>query len=155
MPTLVFKSLTKSSTLRELGNINTPHSSVRNNVWQFGPITSSLSYLPQKRSRKLSSNSIWRGEEENKKINLALVLDEEMAAELEKEGETGSVADLNVDPEDVAMRALKRSWKERPTILWAPFSDGLAIICAITLISLGLSAFTCDSHLRRAHAQEL
>ncbi len=71
---------------------------------------------------------IWRGEEENKKINQAMRVDE-----AEKEESL-----IDEDVEDVVMRRLKRHWRERPVMLWAPLADGLSIMLCIGLISLGV-----------------
>jgi hypothetical protein len=69
---------------------------------------------------------VWRGEEANKKNNQAMIVQEE---ELKEE---------DMDPEDVTMRKMKRHWRERPVMLWAPLSDGFAIVLVIVLIGLGL-----------------
>lgn len=87
-------------------------------------------------------NFIWRGEEANKKINQAMVFDEEEEKEKEKAAlqlEDGTeLKEEDMDPEDVAMRKMKRHWRERPVMLWAPLSDGFAIILVIVLIGFGL-----------------
>lgn len=79
---------------------------------------------------------IWRGEEENKKANQAMILADEEKAEHEAEG--GSIADEALDPEDVAMRKLKKHWRERPQVLIAPITDALSIMVVFALIGLGL-----------------
>ncbi|KAK4689791.1 hypothetical protein P7C73_g331, partial [Tremellales sp. Uapishka_1] len=78
---------------------------------------------------------IWRGEEENMKMNQALVADLREAAE---EHEDTKVEEENMDPEDVEMRQVKRQWKERPVMLIAPMMDGLSMIFCMALIALGL-----------------
>ena len=73
---------------------------------------------------------IWRGEDENKKTNQAMVIDE-------KGNEDGEKLAVDEDLEDIEMRSLKRHWRERPVMLWAPISDGLAIMMCMALLSLG------------------
>jgi hypothetical protein len=91
---------------------------------------------------------IWRGEEENRKMNQALLLDEELALEREKAEREGSIYEADLDPEDIVIRKMKRQWRERPIILWAPVTDGLAIMTSFTLIALGLREFALlDSHI--------
>jgi len=75
---------------------------------------------------------IWRGEEENKKINQAMLIEDEEKEELEE-----AVVESD-DPEDVTLRKIQKHWRERPTMLYAPISDGMAIIVCMMLISLGL-----------------
>lgn len=87
-------------------------------------------------------NFIWRGEEANKKINQSMLIEEEEEKEkakvwLQEDGTELKEEDL--DPEDVALRKMKRHWRERPVMLWAPLSDGLAIMLVIVLIGFGLS----------------
>lgn len=79
---------------------------------------------------------IWRGEEENKQANPAIVLAEEEKAEEEKDMEDGK--ELSMDPEDVATRELKRQWRERPQRLIAPITDALTIMTVFCLIGLGM-----------------
>jgi hypothetical protein len=80
---------------------------------------------------------VWRGEEANKKNNQAMVAQEE--EEKEQVDENGEVIkEEDMDPEDVTMRKMKRHWRERPVMLWAPLSDGCAIILVIALIGFGL-----------------
>lgn len=79
---------------------------------------------------------IWRGESENKKNNQVMVMDEELEA---KSFVLESTAIEPGDPEDVVDRKIRQHWKERPTMLWAPISDGLAIMMCFTVVSLGLS----------------
>lgn len=55
-------------------------------------------------------------------------------------------AEEDLDPEDAEMRRVKKHWRERPVMLWAPISDGLAIILVICLIALGLSRFPRDRY---------
>ena len=90
---------------------------------------------------------IWRGEDENKRINAAMIAEEE-----EKEAaEAGSVKEEDLDPEDVELRKLKKSWRDRPTMLYAPMSDGLSIIVTMTIIALGLSRCRRLHHGGQAH----
>jgi hypothetical protein len=80
---------------------------------------------------------VWRGEEANKKVNQAMVTQEEEEKEMvDENGET--IKEEDMDPEDVTMRKMKRHWRERPVMLWAPLSDGLAIMLVIVLIGFGL-----------------
>jgi hypothetical protein len=83
---------------------------------------------------------IWRGEEKNLKFNQAILVDAEMAEEDEKPEEESSV-DEGLDPEDVEKKRRKKHWKERPVTLYAPLSDGMAIIICISLIALGLREY--------------
>jgi len=83
---------------------------------------------------------IWRGEEENKKMNQAMMIDEEN----EKAEKASS---FDEDTEDAAMRRLKRHWRERPVVLWAPVSDGLAIMLCMGIISLGGSESSLGTKL--------
>lgn len=79
---------------------------------------------------------IWRGEEENRKINQAIQIDEQ---EKKEEGDTQSMKEEeDMDPEDVEMRRVKRHWRERPTNLFAPMIDGMAIMVCLAVIGLGL-----------------
>jgi hypothetical protein len=81
---------------------------------------------------------VWRGEEANKKINQAMVLQEEEEKQMvTEEGE--EIKEEDMDPEDITLRKMKRHWRERPVMLWAPVSDGFSIMLVITLIGLGLS----------------
>ena len=73
---------------------------------------------------------IWRGEDENKKTNQAMVIDEKNKEDVE-------ILPVDEDLEDIEMRSLKRQWRERPLMLWAPISDGLAIMICMALIALG------------------
>lgn len=85
-------------------------------------------------------NFIWRGEEANKKINQSMLIEEEEEKEKAQLAEDGTeLKEEDMDPEDVTLRKMKRHWRERPVMLWAPLSDGLAIALVITLIGLGLS----------------
>lgn len=78
---------------------------------------------------------VWRGEEENKKINQDMLLDEQQ----EKEEWVNESTVIEVgDPEDVVARKMKQHWTDRPVMLWAPISDGFAIVTCIGIISLGL-----------------
>jgi len=80
---------------------------------------------------------VWRGEEANKKNNQAMVVqEEELKEQLDESGEV--IKEEDMDPEDVTMRKMKRHWRERPVMLWAPLSDGCAIILVIVLIGFGL-----------------
>lgn len=80
---------------------------------------------------------VWRGEEANKKVNQAMIIqEEEEKAQVDENGEV--VKDEDMDPEDVTMRKMKRHWRERPVMLWAPVSDGFAIMLVIVLIGFGL-----------------
>ncbi|WVR04423.1 hypothetical protein IAU60_001425 [Kwoniella sp. DSM 27419] len=107
---------------------------------------------------------VWRGPDINYKYNQAMVVDaknreEEHARERrdsensqEKYGIDGVVLpELNVDdngstkekvedldPEDIAKRDLKQSWRERPVSLIAPIADGFSIMLCSGLIALGL-----------------
>jgi len=45
------------------------------------------------------------------------------------------------------MRRLKRHWRERPVVLWAPVSDGLAIMLCMGIISLGGSESSLGTKL--------
>jgi hypothetical protein len=65
-----------------------------------------------------------------------MVMDEELEA---KSFVLESTAIEPGDPEDVVDRKIRQHWKERPTMLWAPISDGLAIMMCFTVVSLGLS----------------
>lgn len=78
---------------------------------------------------------VWRGEEENKKINQEMLLDEQLEKE---EWINQSTVIEEGDPEDVVARKLQQHWKERPVMLWAPISDGFAIITCMVIIALGL-----------------
>lgn len=85
-------------------------------------------------------NFIWRGEEANKKINQSMLIEEEEEKEKAQMAEDGTeIKEEDMDPEDVTLRKMKRHWRERPVMLWAPLSDGFAIALVITLIGLGLS----------------
>lgn len=80
---------------------------------------------------------VWRGEAANKKINQAMVTqEEEEKEEIDENGEV--IKEEDMDPEDVVMRKMKRHWRERPVMLWAPLSDGFAIMLVIVLIGFGL-----------------
>ena len=80
---------------------------------------------------------VWRGEEANKKVNQAMIIQEaEEKAQVDENGDI--VKDEDMDPEDVTMRKMKRHWRERPVMLWAPLSDGFAIMLVIVLIGFGL-----------------
>jgi hypothetical protein len=84
-------------------------------------------------------NFVWRGEEANKKINQSMLIEEEEEKEKARLGEDGTeIKEEDMDPEDIALRKMKRHWRERPVMLWAPISDGLSIALVITLIGLGL-----------------
>ncbi|KAL7424393.1 hypothetical protein Q5752_000075 [Cryptotrichosporon argae] len=78
---------------------------------------------------------IWRGEDENRRINQAMLVD--AAVEMD-EKEAMSVLEEGLDGEDVEARRLKRQWKERPIRLIAPVTDGGSIIIAFCLLALGL-----------------
>lgn len=84
---------------------------------------------------------IWRGEEENLRINekalIDAALEEEAQQKEEQDGQENKEEDL--DPEDVEMRKIKKGWRERPTMLFAPLSDGFSIMLCMTVIALGLS----------------
>lgn len=96
---------------------------------------------------------VWRGEEANKKINQAMVLQEEEEKQMvNDEGE--AIKEEDMDPEDVTMRKMKRHWRERPVMLWAPLSDGFAIMLVITLIGLGLSEFGGGARLIGANVRD-
>lgn len=83
---------------------------------------------------------IWRGEEENKKINRAILVDEEeKKADMEEEDRGSVKGESVVDPEDVEMRKVRKHWRERPVRLIAPMFDGMAIIVCMAILSLGLS----------------
>lgn len=77
---------------------------------------------------------IWRGENEKKKINQAMIDDEE--AEKVEFAEEGSVVGPE-DPEDVVMRKVKKHWRERPVMLFAPIMSGFAIIVTMGCLGLG------------------
>jgi len=77
---------------------------------------------------------IWRGENEKKNTNQAMVDDEE--AEKDEFADEGSVVDPE-DPEDVVMRKVKKHWRERPVMLYAPIMSGLTIIVCLACIGLG------------------
>jgi hypothetical protein len=79
---------------------------------------------------------IWRGEEENIKHNQVIVRD---AEEAEERSMAGDIASEDMDPEDLEWRNVKRHWKERPVMLWAPITDGISIMLCMGLIALGLS----------------
>lgn len=84
-------------------------------------------------------NFIWRGEEANKKINQSMLIEEAEEKEKAQMLEDGTeIKEEDMDPEDVTLRKMKRHWRERPVMLWAPITDGLAIALVITLIGLGL-----------------
>jgi hypothetical protein len=57
--------------------------------------------------------------------------------------EAGDGEELSMDPEDVAARALKRHWRERPQRLIAPLTDGVTIMVVFALIGLGLRKSIC------------
>ena len=78
---------------------------------------------------------IWRGEDENKKINRDLVLEDE--AEKREWAEENTIIEPG-DAEDVVMRKLRQHWRDRQIMLWAPISDGFAIIICMVIIALGL-----------------
>ncbi|EIW68701.1 hypothetical protein TREMEDRAFT_11927, partial [Tremella mesenterica DSM 1558] len=78
---------------------------------------------------------IWRGEEENEKILADLHREEKEMALIS--GEDVPTEETGIDPEDIVMRRLKKEWKERPVVLLAPLTDGLAIIVTMSLIALG------------------
>lgn len=84
---------------------------------------------------------IWKGEEENKKYNQAILVDEALEQEEKALMAPADEAldEKNLDPEDVVRRKAKRQWKERPVMLFAPLMDGLSIILCMCLIALGLS----------------
>jgi hypothetical protein len=82
---------------------------------------------------------IWRGEEENAKYNQALVVDAAISAQ-EKEG--ADIKEEDMDPEDIEIRRVKKHWKERPVVLYAPLFDAMSIMLCMCLIALGLSK--CD-----------
>jgi len=79
-------------------------------------------------------NFIWRGEDEAKKINQAMI-DDEMA-EKDTLAEESSVVEPE-DPEDVVLRKVKKHWRERPVMLYAPIMSGLAIIVCLGCLGLG------------------
>lgn len=83
---------------------------------------------------------IWRGEEENKKINQAIMMDAEMMEEekLLAEDLHNELTVAMEDTEDVVKRKIKRHWKERPVMLIAPLSDALAIMLGMALIAFGI-----------------
>ena len=83
---------------------------------------------------------IWKGQEENKKTNQAMGFDEKAYAK-------SITSSLHEDPEDVMVRQAKQHWRERPTMLWAPLSDGLAIMLCMTVIALGLRTLIKESLL--------
>lgn len=86
-------------------------------------------------------NFIWRGEEANKKINQSMLIEEAEEKEKAQMAEDGTVIkEEDMDPEDVTLRKMRRHWRERPVMLWAPITDGVAIALSATLIGLGLSA---------------
>ncbi|WWC59194.1 uncharacterized protein I303_101743 [Kwoniella dejecticola CBS 10117] len=107
---------------------------------------------------------IWQGPEVNVKFNLVMLHDAKNRED-EKEQERrdsqnsnekygidgvvlpeltaddkGSVKtkEEDLDPEDIAKREMRRKWRERPVMMIAPVSDGLAIMLLITIISLGI-----------------
>lgn len=80
---------------------------------------------------------IWKGEEENRKYNQAIVIDDTLAKE--EKALLADATEEGLDPEDIVKRNTKRQWKERPVMLFAPLIDGLSIILCMCLISLGLS----------------
>jgi hypothetical protein len=83
---------------------------------------------------------VWRGEEANKKVNQAMIIqEEEEKAQIDENGE--AIKDEDLDPEDITMRKMKRHWRERPVMLWAPVSDGFAIMLVIVLIGFGLRKY--------------
>jgi hypothetical protein len=89
-------------------------------------------------------NFVWRGEEANKKVNQSMMIqEEEEKANVDENGE--EVKEEDMDPEDVTLRKMKRHWRERPVMLWAPLSDGFAIIFVIILIGFGLSKSRDDA----------
>ncbi|OCF41165.1 hypothetical protein I317_04995 [Kwoniella heveanensis CBS 569] len=107
---------------------------------------------------------IWQGPEVNVKFNQIMIADAKDRQELQEQerrdsqnssekygvdgvvlpeltvDEKGSVKEKaeDLDPEDLAMRELKKSWRDRPVMLIAPVSDAFAIMLCMTLISLGL-----------------
>ncbi|WRT65030.1 uncharacterized protein IL334_001972 [Kwoniella shivajii] len=107
---------------------------------------------------------VWQGPEVNVKFNLVMVQDAKAREEVqeqerrdsqnsnEKYGVDGVVLpeltvddkgsmktkEEDLDPEDIAKRALKQGWRERPVMLIAPISDSFAIMLCMTLIALGL-----------------
>ncbi|OCF59087.1 hypothetical protein L486_03586 [Kwoniella mangroviensis CBS 10435] len=107
---------------------------------------------------------VWQGPEVNVKFNLVMLQDAKDREEMkeqerrdsqnsnEKYGINGVVLpeltaddkgsiktkEEDMDPEDIAKRAMQRYWRERPVMLIAPFSDGVAIMLCLALISLGL-----------------
>lgn len=83
-------------------------------------------------------NFVWRGEEANKKINQSMLIEEEEEKEKALAEDGTEIKEEDMDPEDIALRKMKRHWRERPVMLWAPISDGLSIALVITLIGLGL-----------------
>lgn len=83
---------------------------------------------------------VWNGEDESKKLNREIAeAEEKAAADAKSIAEGGvSIKDEDMDPEDIALRDLKRQWRERPVRLFAPVLDGLVIMVCMALIALGI-----------------
>ena len=81
---------------------------------------------------------IWRDEHEVRKLNQQMDLDSDIQKEA---GADDNVSIKEGDPEDVITRAMQKHWKERPVMLLAPCSDGVAIILCMIIIGLGVRKF--------------
>lgn len=86
---------------------------------------------------------IWKGEDENRKNNQAIQIAEDEKKDDEADGIDGDgLKEEDLDPEDIETRRVKRHWRERPTRLFAPMIDGMAVILCMALIALGLSEYS-------------